>query len=254
MNMEYFWVYRTELPPGIGVKIFSIAHLTWVSMAILVITLMISLYRRQPESGKRVILVAAASLMALGYVGRWIWLASIGRYTIVENLPLQLCSIAVIVELFAVLKGNNTAKEFSYCCGLPGALASLIMPGMGSYPLFSYFYLQFAFAHTILILIPLLWILVDGYRPDFRNLPKCAGMFAIFICLAYAVNTRIGSNYMFLRHTRDNTLMSPFEKWLGHPGYLVPYAVFVLAAWIILYLPWQMGRQTQMAESSAPPS
>ena len=119
MNMEYFWVYRTELPPGIGVKIFSIAHLTWVSMAILVITLMISLYRRQPESGKRVILVAAASLMALGYVGRWIWLASIGRYTIVENLPLQLCSIAVIVELFAVLKGIIRQKNFPTAAAFP---------------------------------------------------------------------------------------------------------------------------------------
>jgi hypothetical integral membrane protein (TIGR02206 family) len=147
------------------------------------------------------------------------------------------------VELFAVLTGNNMAIEFSYCCGLPGALSSLIIPGMGPYPLFSFFYLQFAFAHATLVLIPLLWILVDGYRPNVRNLPKCAGLLAVFVGLAYAVNTRNGSNYMFLSHTRDNTFMSPFEEWLGHPGYLVPYVMFVMLAWVILYLPWQMGKR-----------
>ena len=240
MNTEYFWAYRTDLPPSIGVKTFSILHITWVIATILIMALIIYLYRRQNEANRYRIQVAAAVLMALGYAGRWIWLASIGHYTIVESLPLQLCSISVFVELAAVITGNTILKEFTYSCGLPGAVSSLIIPGMGPYPFFSYFYLQFAVAHATLILIPLLWILVDGYRPNIRNLPKSVGLFSFFVAIAFFVNLQIGSNYMFLNHTRDNTLMTPFEAWLGYPYYLIPFGLFVLLAWAILYVPWAL--------------
>ena len=238
MTTEYFWTFRYDLPPGVGVKTFGIVHIAWVTVALFLMGLTLYFYKKQTDKNRHRILLTAAILMVLGYVIRWAWLASIGHYTLAENLPLQLCSLSVFIELAAVISGNAILKEFSYCCSMPGALASLIVPGMGPYPLFSYFYLQFAFAHATLVMIPLLWILGDGWRPNLRNLRECAGILSIFVALAFWVNAQVDSNYFFLSHTRDNTLMQPFEEWLGYPGYLVPYALFILIAWAILYAPW----------------
>ncbi len=249
MATEYFWTFRYDLPPGIGVKTFGLVHITWVAVAIFLMWLTIFLYKRQTEKNKYRILLGAVTLMVFGYVVRWIWLASIGHYTLAENLPLQLCSLSVFVELAAVVSGNITLKEFSYCCSMPGALASLIIPGMGPYPLFSYFYLQFAFAHTILILIPLLWIFGDGWRPSLSNFPKCAGLLSTFVAIAFWVNSRVDGNYFFLSHTRDNSRLQPFEEWLGYPGYLFPYVIFVFVAWVIMYVPWSKGYYYQLTSS-----
>lgn len=248
MNTDYFWTYRTDLPPGIGVKTFGLVHIAWAATVVLLIAFIVFVYKRQNRVNRRRIQVVAASLMVLGYILRWTWLACIGHYTFVESLPLQLCSISVMVEFLAVLTGNATLKEFSYSCSLPGGLASLIVPGMGPYPFFSFIYLQFALAHATLVLIPLLWVIVDGYRPSLRHFPKCAGLLLTFAGTAWFVNSRIGSNYMFLSHTRDNTLLTPFENSLGYPGYLIPYILFVMLAWVILYTPWVIHSRLQSVD------
>ena len=52
----------------------------------------------------------------------------------------------------------------------------------------------------MLILLPLIWVLVDGYQPDIRRFPACAALLLIFAGIAWMVNQLIGSNYMFLSY------------------------------------------------------
>lgn len=236
--LKYFWTYETELPPDIGVETFGPVHLAWVGIGLLLVALVIWIYRSKDPAGRRRIQVIAAGLLVAGYLIRWIWAALIGHYSVVEMLPLHLCNISVIVEFAAVHSGNITLKEFSWCCSLPAAIASLITPGMGLYPLFHYYYLQFAMAHLTLILLPLLWIIVDGFRPDIRRFPQCLGLLLMFAGLAFTDNQLIGSNYMFLSYAPEDTPLEIFEQWFGNPGYLIPTLLLILAIWVVFYLPW----------------
>lgn len=238
--LKYFWTYETDLPPDIGVVTFGVVHLTWVVVVLLMIFLTLQIYRRQTAVNRRRIQVAAAFLLVAGYIGRWIWAGLIGHYSIVEMLPLHLCTISVMVEFAVVITGRIIFKEFAYCCSLPGAISSLITPGMGLYPLLSYYYLQFAMAHMILILLPLIWVIVDGFRPDIRRFPACAALLLMFAGIAFTVNQIIGSNYMFLSFAPKDTPLEVFELWFGNPGYLIPTILLLFAIWFLFYLPWMI--------------
>lgn len=236
--MQYFWSWETELPPGSGVVTFGPVHLAWVGTGLVIVALLILWYRRLSTDQRMQFQRWAVRLLVAGYFIRWIWAALIGHYSVVQMLPLHLCNISVIVEYAAVRTGRITLKEFSCCCSLPAAIASLVTPGMGAYPLLHYYYLQFALAHLTLILLPLVWILVDGYRPDIRRFPHCFGILAFFAAIAFTVNQLIGSNYMFLSYAPADTPLLFFEKQWGNPGYLVPTLGLILAIWILFYLPW----------------
>ena len=236
--LKYFWTYETDLPPDVGVTTFGPVHLTWVAVVLLLIVIIILYYRKQNTMVRQRIQTGAAILLVAGYLGRWIWAASIGHYSIVEMLPLHLCTISVMVEFAAVISGRTILKEFGYCCSLPGAISSIITPGMGLYPILSYYYLQFAMAHMILILLPLIWVLVDGYQPDIRRFPACAALLLMFAGIAWTVNQLIGSNYMFLSYAPKDTPLEIFERWFGNPGYLIPTVLLIFAVWLVFYLPW----------------
>jgi hypothetical protein len=64
----------------------------------------------------------------------------------------------------------DTAAGFAYALSMPSALAALITPGW-YYPS-SRSVLESATVHTILVLIPVLFVCGDGFRPDYRRLPK----------------------------------------------------------------------------------
>ena len=129
--MQYFWSWETELPPGSGVVTFGPVHLAWVGTGLVIVALLILWYRRLSTDQRMQFQRWAVRLLVAGYFIRWIWAALIGHYSVVQMLPLHLCNISVIVEYAAVRTGRITLKEFSCCCSLPAARASLVTPGMG---------------------------------------------------------------------------------------------------------------------------
>ena len=242
---EYFWFYETELPPGVGIETFSAFHLAWVTTALAIIVLTILLYRRRVEAIRRRIQMSVVFIMVTIQLFSWLWTAISGHYTIQQMLPLHLCTLSVWIEASAVINGSTLMKEFSYCCGMPGAVFAMLTPVMGEYPFCNYFYMQFSLAHSILILLPLLWIFGDGFQPNIRRLPHCFGLLLVFAGIAALTNKLIGSNYMFLRYAPLNTLLEVFERWCGTPGYIIPLILMVFVVWIILYIPWVVYESMQ---------
>jgi len=236
--MEYFWTYETDLPAGTGVEVFGREHLIWVSAAVIFIFVIMAVYGKRTEVIKGRIQVAISTLLVISYIIQWIWAAATGHFSLVEMLPLHLCTISAFVEVIAVISGNTVLKEFSYCNSLPGAIVAFITPGLKTYPLISYMYLQFVFVHAVLILFPLIWVFKDGYRPNICRLPKCTALLLFFAVIAHWVNSVIGSNYMFINYIPDDHPLKIIEAWFGNPGYLIPFTGAILIIWVVLYTPW----------------
>ena len=170
--------------------------------------------------------------------GRWLWAALIGHYSAIDMLPLHLCSISVWTGLFGVYKGWPILKEYGYGLGLPGALASMLTPDWGAYPFLSFQYLQSALGHTLLVLVPVLWVWGDGFRPNWRRLPSLFGLLLLFALPVALIDRLIGSNYLFLCGAPKDTPLELFQNWFGNPGYLLPLVGLIFVVWLILYLPW----------------
>lgn len=236
--LKYFWVYQTDLPAGIGVPNFSVMHFGWLAVSFLLILVTVAVYKRRKPLVRQRIQKTLVILIASLDISRWIWAACIGHYSIVDMLPLHLCSLSVWMEMAAVYTGKPILKEFGYALGMPGAMFSILTPDWGAYPFFSYQYLQASLGHTLLVLVPVIWVWGDGFRPDFRRLPKLFVALAAFTIPVAGIDLLLGSNYMFLCEAPKDTPLELFEKWFGNPGYLFPVVILILIVWMILYLPW----------------
>ncbi len=245
--MSYFWTFESDLPSGLGVETFSLAHIGVLILSAIIIFCIIKLYRKQTVLGKRSIKMTIAALLILLYFSRWIWCALFGNFSFFMSmlLPLHLCSVSAIMGATAVFSNNRLLKEFSYGVGLPGGLAAMANPNLGPYPLFSFFFVEYNLTHILLILLALLYVFGDGFRPDVKSLPYSICLGAPFIVIAVWVNQSIGSNYMFLNHTEKGTVLVLFDKWLGTPGYLVAVLVSIIISWAILYAPWEISRRRE---------
>ena len=244
---RYFWSYETDLPPDIGVELFGTTHLTWVAIALLLIVLVCLIYRRLTPPARRRLQLTLAILMTGGYVLKWIWALLIHHYELTEMLPLHLCGLSAWLELGAVLGKRPFLKEFGYACSLPGAAFTFITPGMGPYPLLHFYYIQFILAHTILLLLPILWVWGDGYRPDYRRLPRVFAFLLLLAGIAVVVNWQTGSNYMFLNYAPESTPLKPLADFFGNPGYQAAMAGLLFLIWVAEYVPWAVSARRHHA-------
>lgn len=239
---EIFWTHQSDFPEGfLGTPNFSPTHLTWLSVSIAIIILTALLLKKAShpvrQGVQRVLIIIAAVLE----ISRWIWAAIIRHYTVVDMLPFHLCSLSIWMEIAAVFSGKQLLKDFGYCLCMPGALAALLTPDWYAYPFISFQYLHSVTVHSLLFLIPLIWVVSDGFRPNFKNLPKCFGILMLFAVPVFGLNFLLGSNYLFLREAPKDTPLELFENLCGNPGYLVPLFLLIIVVWILLYLPWAVS-------------
>ncbi|MHB1485738.1 MAG: TMEM164-related integral membrane acyltransferase [Saccharofermentanales bacterium] len=235
---KYFWSYSTDIPVKYITHNFSPTHLAWFFSALVLIFLSLFIYRRQSliirDRVKKIFVI----FMVASEVSIWVWLAIIGHYSLREALPLHLSSISVFVEFAAVfIKRDVLLKEFSYSLSMPAAFAAILTPGW-YYPFFNIQYLHSASSHSLMVLIPVLLVWGDGFRPDYKRLPKCFLLLLIFAAIAAYADIKLDTNYMFLCYVPSDTPLQFFEQWLGHPGYIFLEATLIFVIWAILYIPW----------------
>lgn len=236
--MQYFWANDTEIPAELVTRNFSRTHITWFIMVLISILIALQVYKKKsPEARQRIQRILVVMMVA-SEISSWIWKALIGHYTLQFMLPLHLCGISIFLETAAVFaKDHRLLKEFSYSLSMPSAFAAIVTPGW-YYPFISFQYLQSVFLHTVLILIPVLMVFGDGFRPDYRRLPKCFALLLFFAGIAAIADLVWDGNYMFLCYVPDDTALYVFQRWFGHPGYIVLELVIMVILWVILYLPW----------------
>lgn len=195
-------------------------------------------YARLSNAAKPKVMKALAVAVLGLEAARTVWAVSVGHYPLDRMLPLHLCGVMVFIEFFAVFTGKRFLKEFGYCSGLPGALMALVTPEPSGYPLVSFQHLQSLLVHALLVLIPVLWMAGDGFRPDIRNLPKCFTLLLGLTGVNAVVNTVLHSNYMFICRAPEKTPLAVFDAWVGHPWYVGLVLVCIVIVWTLMYAPW----------------
>ncbi len=234
--MNWFFVLEGEAPQELWVPVFSRIHAAWLIFSAVFCAAVTFWFLRQTPARRKQVLKICACTAAGSELLRDVWLLCSGEFDPVYMLPLHLCGAMLFVELAAVYTERPFLKELCYCLGLPGALSALITPGVTGFPLWNLMYLQFIFAHTMLLLIPVL-LLADGFRPDRRQLPKCFLSLLLLAVFDSLTNFILNSNYLFLRSPSAGSVL----EWIGNAAgslYLPAVMCFVWLVWAVLYLPW----------------
>lgn len=213
---------------GPAFVMFSMAHLM-ILVIILLIAIILFLSRKncslKQQKHQLVERLFAISFLVMELLYH-AWMYGIGRWDVGNSLPLELCSISLVLAIILLWTGNKFLYYFVFFAGIGGALQALATPVLDlSFPHFRYFH--FFYTHAGIILIALYFTWIKGYRPTFKGIIKAMAMLNGIAALVFVVNLVTGGNYMFLR-------IKPTTGSLL--DYLGPYPWYILSLEVVSFI------------------
>lgn len=230
MNSFFDYSFISFGEPGFGR--FSFAHLAVLFFGAL-LTGLLCMYCLPRPRAARSLSRQAALLLFLTELARAALLLSQGLYDR-GRLPLHLCTLSVYLCFFHSLCRRPLLGQFLYAFSLPGAAFAMIFPDWAQYPLWHFSSLSSFLIHFLLVLYPLLSLAAGDIRPDIRRLPGCIVLMLCFALPVMAVNSLLGTNYMFLSRPPAGTPLELFA-FLGPRAYLLGFIPLALLSWLLLY-------------------
>lgn len=149
-----------------------------------------------------------------------------------DALPLHLCSISALLALGAAFRLNQGSLDFLWYVGMPGALLALIFPAPASSRWQALLTASYVTTHALIVLIPLT-LMLRGQRPRRGRAPEVLIALQGMALLAFFVNRRLGTDFMFLSAPPAGT---PLEALfcLGYLPYLLVLEALALSCCAVM--------------------
>ncbi|WHY63828.1 TIGR02206 family membrane protein [Cytobacillus firmus] len=165
------------------------------------------------------------------------WLYIGGYWEISFTLPLQLCSISLLLCLVLLATESKAVFQIVYYIGVTGALMAILTPELFlGFPHFRFF--QFFITHILIIWTCLYFVFVRQFRPTGRGLIESFIFLNLCAAAAFFANKLTGGNYMFLaRKPQNNSLLDYFGPY---PYYIITLEIAALFLFLLLLLPFKM--------------
>ena len=232
-----FFAHRGEFPAA---GLFSLGHLVMLVCCFGALALMLIWSSKKiPKKPYRIIQIVAVLVTVLEIV-KTAWGLSAGRYhEWYEYLPIWFCSLFIpfcLIAGFAKGKMKELALAFLYYGGLIGGCSYLVFPttSIGRYPFWHFITFHSMFYHTLMLFISIYVIQNKLFVPD-KKYRRGYVLVIIFTCIiAYVVNAKLGTNYMFLAKPANNNALLLLA--LVITGELYPVAVTLWQAYMSYFM------------------
>lgn len=230
---DYF-SYWDDLPEDGGFTLFGAVHIIWLLLITGTVIAGCIFYKRKTKKSRGRILRRLAVLMLVMSVYKDAVLTITGHMQL-QYLPLQLCGMAVIIEIIYAFFPSVFLGELMCIACLPGAAAALIFPDWTRYPVINYISLHGFIMHGLLILIPCMLMCAGDFLPKLRHIYIVIGFFAVIVPILMIINHYWDTNFMFLmRPSRGSPFLPAYERY-GYAGYLAVYGAVVLLMILAMY-------------------
>jgi hypothetical integral membrane protein (TIGR02206 family) len=188
-----------------------------------------------------------AGVLALSEVSFHWWHLATNTWSLHESLPLQLCSVTLILSVFMLMTSSFRLFEVTFFAGIAGAGIALVTPEL-FYPFPHFRFFHFFVAHEGIVLACLYMSWVKGYRPTFSSVWKTMISLNVLLLIALGVNRWTGGNYLFVSHKPEQPGLMDF---LGpHPWYILSLEGVAFLFFSLLYLPfWVKKRRKARSQS-----
>lgn len=236
--MESLFGHQYELYPF---QFFSFSHIIVLVIFGLVTFLMFIFRKKLKTFEKQLRITMFSGLFVLESLYHY-WLYKDGHWDVSFALPLQLCSISLLLCLLLLATDWKWLFQIVYFLGIAGAIQALITPELFvGFPHFRYF--QFFITHMLIIWVALFYVFVKGYRITGMGLWHAFGFLNLAAALAFVGNIVTGGNYMFLARKPSNPTL--LDMLGPYPHYIIVLELIALLLFLLLYLPWRKGGAVQ---------
>lgn len=179
--------------------------------------------------------LALAALLMMSELSLQLWEIRSGIWALENSLPLQLCSISLVLTALMVYTRNENIYQVVYFWGLAGASQALLTPDLCyGFPHFAF--LQFFVSHGLIITGCLWMTFMEGCRPDLNSIGKAFFMTNLYAVIIGLFNGLTGSNYLYLcRKPANPSILDYLGDW---PWYILSMEVLALFLFFLCALPF----------------
>ncbi|MFB5194233.1 TIGR02206 family membrane protein [Neobacillus sp. KR4-4] len=182
--------------------------------------------RRRTEIGIAITLI----IMELTY---HFWMIINGSWNVSHAIPLELCSISLILTVLLLLTRKRIIYEILLFTALLGASQALFTPALNyDFPHFRFFH--FFYTHLMEIWVPLYFTWAKGYRPTIWSVLKLCIFLNVLMPIIMLINKLVGGNYMFLSHKPDSA--SLLDVLGPYPWYILSLEGLLIGLSLIVWL------------------
>lgn len=237
MKLIDFFARRGEFPAA---GLFSSGHL--FMLACCLVTFAISVYfilKKPAKKPYRTIRIVSVLVLVLEII-KTAWGLSAGRYNEwYEYLPIWFCSLFIPFSLlagFAKGKVQQLAMSFLYYGGLIGGFTYLVFPttSIGRYPFWHFITFHSMLYHTLMLVISIYVVRNGLITPSSKDRRPYVLLIIGACVLAYVVNEKLGTNYMFLAKPANNNALLQLALAIAGPFY--PVLVTLWQAYVSYFL------------------
>lgn len=234
--MEGIFKHKYETFPF---EIFSFSHILMI-IVMFIGVLFIILGRSFLKKHNQIVRISFFTILFLLEFLYHIWLYSGGVWDVSFALPLQLCSISLILCLIMLLTKSQVVFQIVYFMGISGALMAIITPELFlGYPHFRFF--QFFITHILIIWTCIYYVIVHQYIPTTKGLVSSFFFLNGCAAIAYFFNKITRGNYMFLSYKPING--SLLDYFGPYPYYILSLEAAALILFILLLLPYKLKKK-----------
>ena len=143
--------------------------------------------------------IAIAVSLVLVEITYHLWMYVNGSWNVSHAIPLELCSISLILTVILLLTRKKIVYEIVLFTALLGASQAIFTPIVNyDFPHFRFFH--FFYTHLMTIWAALYFTWVKGFRPTIWSVLKLFIFLNLLMPIILFINKLIGGNYMFLSH------------------------------------------------------
>lgn len=158
-----------------------------------------------------------------------------GEFRLGTSLPLQLCDLAWMLAVFALLTRRRWACQLLYYWGLVLSSQAVFTPDLAqTFP--DPRYLMFWGMHFLTVWAAVFLTFGLGVRPDWAGFRRAVLVTAVWAGLALGFNQAAGTNYGYLnRKPAGGSILDLLGPW---PAYVVVEIVLVILVFALITWPW----------------
>jgi hypothetical integral membrane protein (TIGR02206 family) len=162
-----------------------------------------------------------------------IWMYVNGMWDVSHAIPLELCSISLILSVILLLTRKMMIYEILLFTALLGASQALFTPLLNfDFPHFRFFH--FFYTHLMMIWVVLYFTWVHGYRPTILSVVKLFVFLNVLMPVIMLINKAVDGNYMFLSHKPKSP--SLLDLLGPYPWYILSMEFLLITLSLIVWL------------------
>lgn len=230
--------------------LFSVTHLFWLFVTVLVVVGCISM-RRWPTTSQAHA-AFRSGIFGLVLINELAWFAYrhlVADVPIEKNLPLHLCDMSVFVMFVALATRRRIFVELSYYAGVSGALFAVVFPAIsesGSIRLIAE--IRYFVTHIALVGVGFYLTFGCHYHPPWKAVLRSYAALHVYALAITPINLLLGTNYFFtLSAPKQIAFALPYPHWM----FLVAVSALFLVIHGVMHAPFAWRRWLGESDVSA---